>query len=199
MYSFRAASASRCRPSAGVALTHAATQTAALQRVWSSYTVANEKRSVSEVSQQYLICSDVAFICCTISVARTYCVSCVLWVSGAGLQRFVCARRNCGSVRHVHAVAAATCKRSNVGVALHAVSPRSAEKVGQTTEDGCDLYGYICSYAASSFACIVHGTPELDRQTVFVLIRQHFGACLGLFEHSDPCMRCIDGASSHSA
>ena len=39
MYSFRAASASRCRPSAGVALTHAATQTAALQRACSSYTV----------------------------------------------------------------------------------------------------------------------------------------------------------------
>ena len=132
-------------------------------------------------------------------MARTYCVSCVLWVSGASLLRFVCARRNCGCVRHVHAVAAATCKRRNDGVALHAVSPRSAESVGQTTEDGCDLFGYTFSYAASSFACIVHGTPELDRQKVFVLIRKLFGACLGLFEHSDPCMRCIDSASFHSA
>ena len=111
----------------------------------------------------------------------------------------VCARRNCGCVRHVHAVVAATCERRNDGVAVHAVSPPSAESVVQTTEDGCDLYGYICSYAVSSIAYIVHGTPELDRHTVFVLIRQLFGACLGLFEHSDPCMRCIDGASSHSA
>ena len=126
-------------------------------------------------------------------------VSCVLWVSGASLQRFVCARRNCGSVRHVHAVAAATCKRRNVGVAVHAVSPHSAESVVYTTDDGCDLSGYVCSYAASSFACIVHGTPELDRHPVFVLIRKHFGACLGLFEHSDPCMRRIDSAYFHSA
>ena len=64
MYSFRAASASRCRPSAGVALTHAATQTAALQRAWSSYTVeilrckreAISQRSITTVSHSQRCC-----------------------------------------------------------------------------------------------------------------------------------------------
>ena len=64
MYSFRAASASRCRPSAGVALTHAATQTAALQRVWSSYTVETLRCKPGAISQRSITAVSHLQRCC---------------------------------------------------------------------------------------------------------------------------------------
>ena len=41
----------------------------------------------------------------------------------------MCARSNCGCVRLVHAVAAATCKRKNGGVAGHTVEDHSIKSV----------------------------------------------------------------------